>query len=495
MNIKELRLSMNRIFVLAFFFLLGYTIPSIHAQKTIQASIADIIVTAQAESPDYLLAKTRIDNAYWIYVGAKSAFRPQLSLNATLPSINRSISEFTLPSGDRTFVTQSFMSNSIGINLNQAITATGGRVSVSSNLRRLDDFGTSNLPPNYLSAPISIGFDQPIFSQNPFKWDRKEAEINYIAAQKRFVEDREQVAFESVNSFFDLYISQINLEQSIRNSEYLDSIATNAKGRFGVGRISETELLQIQLSAKNAKGTVARNKLNVQNKIELLRIFLGIQEQVDFELEKPAPITVYRIDKEKALEYALKNRSVTEDFRLRLLTAQRTLDAAQKNNGPTLRLQGSFGLTQTSENLSGAYQELLDQQQVSLSVDIPIADFGRRRAQREIAESNLELTRLQLEQDRVSFEREILVNIEQFELIRNQLVLAEEALNIAVKRVDIAKKRFDVGKIDVTNLNIAIQEELSAQQSYYNTVWDLWRAHYTLRNLTLYDFENGVPLE
>jgi len=485
---------MNRIFLLVmlYFFCLDH---SIQAQEVIVADINDIISSAQTDSPNSLLAKTRENNAYWIYVAAKSVFKPQLGFSATLPSINRSIQAITLPGGAQTFVTSSFMSNSVGLSLNQIVSATGGSVFVGTDLQRLDDFGSSSQASSYLSSPISIGFDQPLFRLNPYKWDKKEAEINYTASKKRYVEDRERIAFESVNNFFDLYISKINLEESIRNSAYLDSLALNASGRFSVGRISETELLQIQLSAKNAKGTVARNRLNVQNKIETLRDYLGIQKQVDFDLKTPLPITVFEIDKDKALEYALKNRSVTEDFRLRLLNAERQMETAQKNNGPNLRINGSVGFTQTSETLGGAYQQLLDQEQLSISLDIPIADFGRRKAQREIAKSNLELTKLQLKQDQVSFEREILVNVEQFKLKRDQLQLAEESLDIARKRIDIAKKRFKIGKIDVTNLNIAIQEELGAQQSYYSTLWDLWRAHYTIRNLTLYDFELDVPLE
>ena len=466
-----------------------------HAQDVISADIDEIIMTAQSNSPDYLLAKTRENNAYWIYVGANSIFKPQLNFSAILPSIDRSISALTLPNGQREFVNTSFMSNSVGVSLTQIISATGGNISLGTDLQRLDDIGSSGGQSTYLSTPISIRFDQPLFRLNPYKWDRKEAEINYEASKKRFVEDRERIAFDAVNNFFDLYITKINLEESIRNSAYLDSLAINAEGRFGVGRISETELLQIQLSAKNANGTVARNRLSVQNKVEAMRDFLGIQTVVDFDLDPPTALTLFEIDKDKALEYALKNRSITEDFRLRLLSAQRQVESAQKNNGPSLRLSGSFGLTQTASGLGDAYQQLLDREQVSLSIDIPIADFGRRKAQREIAQSNLELTELQLQQDRVSFEREILVNVEQFKLKRDQLKLAEEALEIATKRVDIAKKRFDIGKIDVTNLNIAIQEELSAQQSYYANLWDLWRAHYTIRNLTLYDFENDVPLK
>ena len=485
---------MNRIILLSFLIFLSISINS-YSQKIINANINQVIADAQSDSPSSLLARATENNAYWIYVASKSVLKPQLSLSATLPSLNRSISALTLPDGTRTFVTTSFMSNSIGINLSQAVAATGGTVFVSSGLQRLDDFGTSNQAATYLSSPVSIGFDQPLFRLNPFKWDRREAEINYEASRKQFVEDRERIAFDAVNSFFDLYISKINLEESIRNSDYLDSIAVNAEGRFSVGKISETELLQIQLGAKNAKGTVARNRLSVQNKIESLRDFLGIKEEVDFNLITPEPITLYEIDKNTALEYAWKNRSITVDFRLRLLNAERQMETARRNNGPNLRLTGSFGLTQSAESLDDAYRGLLDQEQVSLTVDIPIADFGRRKAQREIAKTNLERTQLQLEQDKVSFEREVLVNVEQFNLKRNQLRLAEEALEIAQKRVDIAKKRFSIGKIDVTNLNIAIQEEIGAQQSYYSTLWDLWRAHYTIRNLTLYDFEKGLPLD
>jgi outer membrane protein TolC len=212
-------------------------------------------------------------------------------------------------------------------------------------------------------------------------------------------------------------------------------------------------------------------------------------------LSAPEAITTYTVDKEKALEFARKHRSQTEQFRLNMVRAERQVELAQKNNGPNLQLSGSFGLTKSSDELRGAYNNLLDQERVSLSINIPIADFGRTKAQREIAKSNLERTKLQVRQNEVSFEREIMVNVEQFELKRSQLQLSEEALEIALKRLDIAKKRFQIGKIDVTNLNIAIQEEQNARQQYFNNLWDLWRAHYTIRNLTLYDFETNTPLE
>ena len=368
---------------------------------------------------------------------------------------------------------------------------------MSSSIDRLDQFATNGNPglSSYLSTPIRIGFSQPLMRFNRFKWQKKEAELSYSISKKFYVEERENIAFNAMNNFFDLYTSKLSLEEAQRNMDYLNGIAENAKGRFEVGRISETDMLQIQLSAKNASSNVARLALSVQNKTEVLRDFLGLTSEVTFDLSEPDPLSTYLVDKATALEYAKQNRSATESFRLQLLNAEREVERAQKDNGPNLNLTGSFGLTQSGPQLANAYSNLLDQEGVSLTIDIPIADFGRSKAQREIAKSNLELAQLQVRQSEVSFEREILLNVEQFKLKRDQLQLSEEALNIALKRLDIAKKRFDIGKIDVTNLNIAISEEQSARQQYYSTLWDLWRAHYTLRNLTLYDFENGVVIE
>ena len=133
-------------------------------------------------------------------------------------------------------------------------------------------------------------------------------------------------------------------------------------------------------------------------------------------------------------------------------------------------------------------KNLLDQERITLSLNIPIADWGRTKAQKEIAKSNLDLEQLQVKQDKINFQREITVNVEQFELKKKQLALAIEALEIAGKRLDITKSRYNIGKIDVTNLNIAIQENESARQAYYNALWALKRAHHEIRLLTLYDF-------
>ncbi|MCB0670200.1 MAG: TolC family protein, partial [Saprospiraceae bacterium] len=245
---------------------------------------------------------------------------------------------------------------------------------------------------------------------------------------------------------------------------------------------------QIELRTKNADTEVATELLNYQTANERLRTFIGMKDNIEFNLLAPETLTQYDIDANTALEYARRYRSQTTDFQIRLLEARMNMDQAQKSGGVNVNLSGSFGLSQTGPTFLDAYRNPIDQEQLSLSLEIPIADWGKNRSEREIAKSNLELTQRTIELDNVNFERQVILRVQQFELKRSQLALSRRAADVAEKRVDIAKSRYQIGKIDVTELNIALDEYETARRGYYQALWALWTAHYEIRNLTLYDF-------
>ena len=318
--------------------------------------------------------------------------------------------------------------------------------------------------------------------------------MEYAKAEKVYTEEYEMIALETVDRYFDLYLTELNLITAEDNFEYLDSLAFTAQKRFELGRISETEMLQVQLSARNADARIATLLQEQQNKTERLRDYLGIQEEVVFELTPPEEIEAYLVDKARALSLANENRSTVDDFNIRLKNSQMELERARSLNQPSISVNGSFGLTQSAPTFSGAFSGFQDQERISLSLEIPIADWGRSKARQEIAKSSLELAQLQIKEDRINFEREVALAVDQIPIVREKLVLAKTALEIAEKRQDISKKRYQLGKQDATNLNIAIQEYATAEQSYYQTLWEMWQLHYRLRLLTLYDFKENLEL-
>ncbi len=459
-------------------------------------SLEQVIEEAQGRTRKTTLAKTRVNNRYWNYTAFKGSFKPFLSAEATLPDFNRSISRITLPDGSDAFISRSLISADAGLNITQIVPSLGTRISLYSGVERIDILD-EDLPTetSYFSSPISIAFQQPIFQHNAYKWDKKIQPLIYEEAQKRYVEDMELIAFQAVNAFFDFYIAQLDFEATDLDKSIADSLYVLSQGRFKVGQIAETDLMQIELNVKTSESAQAQAKIDLENSAEELRQLLNIQDEVFFKLIEPKELTELDIDIDRAIELAKLHRSTSTSFQRRMLEAQKNVDQATKSNGLNFNLSGRFGLSQTAETLSDSYKDLLDQERLALSLEIPIADWGRSKAEREIAASELELTRINIEQEKEDFEREIDIKIRQLALLKISLDLAKSTYELAQKRLDISRKRYYIGKIEVLDLNQAIVEKENSRTSYYQRLRNYYSGYYELRLLTLYDFLRDERIE
>lgn len=468
-----------------------------YSQKdTMRLELAEVVRMAETGSPDAQIATTQLNNNFWRYQSFLANYKPQINFEATLPNLNRSIEAITLPDGSDIFLSRSLMRNNVGITLQQDIALTGGRVFASTGLQRIDIFKTDGNPGSlsYLSSPISIGLIQPLLGFNQLKWDKQIEPLRYEEATRGYSEDQADIAFEAASRFFDVLIAQLNVEAAIRDKANADTLYEISNSRFEVGNIAETELLQIELNARNAETNLAQSRFDLQNSTEQLRNFLGIRTATTFQLVAPYDLPDYIVDPDIALEMARKYRSQTVAFQRRRMEADRNVAQAKGETGFSADIFASFGLSQTAPTLGQAYQSPLDQEQLQIGLSFPIADWGKTQARLEIAASNSELIRMQVQQDEINFDQEIIIKVNQFQQVRQQAVLAERSYEIALKRLDITRKRYRIGKIDVTDLNLAISEEANARRSYISALQNFWLAAYDLRRLTLYDFENDRAL-
>ncbi|MEM9259277.1 MAG: TolC family protein, partial [Bacteroidota bacterium] len=234
--------------------------------------------------------------------------------------------------------------------------------------------------------------------------------------------------------------------------------------------------------------------LNVQTANEQLRSFLGITENATFQLLTPDNIPATEVRVDSAISYALAHRSEILGFERRALEVESEVDRAIKQNGFRLDLEGQLGLSGTDASLGGAYQDLIDQEVITLGIRVPIADFGKARSRIEVARSNRELELLNIQQERISFERRVNLVVRQFSLLRDQVALADRAYEVALRREEITRKRYRIGKISITELNLAVREMDEARLQYVASLRDFWLGNYDLRRLTLYDFIEGEKL-
>jgi outer membrane protein len=462
---------------------------------TLRLSLPEIVALAQSDAPDVLLAETRMKNRYWAFQSILADFRPAISFDGELPDLQRSIDIITLPDGSDVFLQRAQMRNRVGLSLSQSIVPTGGTIFASTGLQRLDIFRdqADNLT-SYFSTPVSIGISQPVFGFNQMKWNKKIEPLRYQEATRQFAEEMEGIAYQAAQFFFDVFISQLDLEAATRDKANADTLLNISRGRFGAGRIAETELLQVELAAMNADAAAQEALLSLQTGTERLRNYLGITQAVNFKLVPPTDIPEFELDAQRALALAEENRSDIIRFYRQLEEADQAVAQAKANSGLQMDVYGVFSLSQTGSKVNNSYKDPLDNETFRVGFEIPIFDWGKARSRLETAVSNRELTHMNVDQDRVNFEQEILLKVKQFDLLKSKTELALRAYEISLRREEMTRKRYYIGKYDVLDLNVAVTEKEGARRGYMNALRAYWLAYYDIRQTMLYDFERNVSL-
>ncbi len=210
--------------------------------------------------------------------------------------------------------------------------------------------------------------------------------------------------------------------------------------------------------------------------------------------DKNLNITLFDIDSKKALEEAKTNRPEAVNFERRLINSERDLTAAKRATGLTATLSGSYGLSNSGESLSSIYHNPNRSQILQLTMSVPILDWGRAASAVKMAESQRDLAQFDVQKAKEDFDRSVIVQVEQFSLLKGQLITAKEADRVAENGYKIALKKFQNGEISITDLNIALSERETAKRDYIGSLSTYWLAYYNLRILTLYDFETDQKI-
>ena len=479
------------------FFLAGLLVfvpESSFADVRRKLTLEEVVAIARQQSPDAFAARHRYRGSYWHYRSHQAGYLPHLQFDATIPNLNRSISPITLPDGSDMFVRRSLAISSGNLSLSQTIGLTGGQLFVNSGLQRIDLIREDGTEVSYLSTPVNVGFSQPIFAFNPFKWERKIEPLRFEEARKLYLESLEHISLRATNFFFDLLQGQINMEINKLNLASNDTLYRIARGRFLLGRIAENELLQMELNVLNSKANLEQSRINYEGALFRFRSYLGLGDSEIPELIPPGNIPDLQINVSAALAEARKNRADIIARQRQMLEAESQLAQARADNRFNANLYAVFGLTQTSDDFGSVYKNPLDQQQLTIGISIPILDWGVSKGRVRMAESNRELVSTTVNQALVDFEQEVTLRVMEFNMLKSQLEIARMADIIAQKRFDITRERFLIGRIDIFELNLALEEKDRSKQRYLSALRTYWLGFYEIRRLTLFDFLNDRPI-
>lgn len=474
--------------------MLALSVSAIMAQDSLRVyTLREVVDIARTQSPDAVSARHAYNSALWNYRSYRADYLPHVTLTSS-PYFNKTTDYATLPDGSESYVKYNNLKTDVTLNIRQNLHLTGGSFTLSSFVRRLDLF-LGRHTTTYNVQPLMLTYQQSLFGYNSLKWSRRTEPVRYRVARKNYSEAMELVSAQASSYFFSLAAAQTNMSIAEGNFAEADTLYNFALARYNIGTITENEILQLEVNRLSAETELLNARISLDEATDRLRSYLNITEKIRMQVNVDEDIPQINVEVGNAMALARENNPELESLLLQRLEGESNLARARADRGLKADVYLRVGLSQTGEEFRTSFNNLLDEQYVSLSLSLPIFDWGKGRGQVERARSNLKLVETNINRSEIEFEQRVSKVVKQFNLQWRRVDIARRTKATAAHRYEVARKLYIMGRSTVLHLNDAMKEKDTAFRAYVASLATYWDLYYTLRSLTRYDFERNRLIE
>lgn len=471
-----------------------FTSVYLQAQQPLALSLERTIMLAADSSLEAFRTKNMYLAGYWQFRTYKAGRLPSLTLNLRPAQYNRDITRrYDSQLNKDVYKTQQSFYASGNVGIEQNFDLLGGTFFLDSDLGYMRTFG-ENSGNQFTTIPIRLGYNQSLFGYNPFKWERKIEPLKYEKTKKELLYNIEQISEQATIYFFTLAMAQAEYDLAKENVASTDTLYRTGQERHKIASINKAELLTLKLDAVNARNTLQNTEISLKRAMFSLASFLNFDKNTEIRLNLPGRPRDMYISVDEALVLARENNPKYLSLRQEILEAEQQVDKTKRESMFNASINASIGFNQVSDKLKDAYRDPLQQDIVSVSVSIPLVDWGVRKGRHNIAKNNLNVTQISARQEELTVEEDVIMTVGDFNIQQNLISSAEEALDLAIMAYSETKQRFMIGKADINSLTLSLNRQQEAQRNYISALQNYWLSYFKIRKLTLHDFETGVSL-
>jgi outer membrane protein TolC len=200
------------------------------------------------------------------------------------------------------------------------------------------------------------------------------------------------------------------------------------------------------------------------------------------------------VDMQKAIDYGLKSRMEIRQREIDIENSQFDLITTKAANEFKGDVSLSIGLIGENKKLKDIYDNPTRNPQVSVSFNVPVFDWGEKKARIKAQEAVIESAKLDLDEEK----KQIIIDIRSvYRSLQNQkmqIEIAKQNERNAQLTYEINQERYKNG--DLTGMDLSLyQTQLSEKKmSYAQALIDYKIELLNLKIQTLYDFEQSKAI-
>ncbi len=319
-------------------------------------------------------------------------------------------------------------------------------------------------------GPFSVFDGRARLSQSLFDWSSIEtvraARLDQRSANLSYEDTREQVVQVVTSLYLQAAAGKSRVDTSEAQLETAKSLYTQAVSLRNSGVAAGIDVLraQVQMQTQQQRVLSATNDLE-KEKIALARA-IGLPGNQQFSVADPISYSdMDRPNFSDAFNSALNNRADYRQAKAAVAAAQAGKRAAQSQRLPTVRFDADYG---TLGNRPGSSHGTFT---TAASLQVPIFDGGRIRAETEQSDSLLRQREALLTNLSSRIEEEIRVALLDLNNAAAQVLVAHSSVDLASQQLKQAQDRFRSGVANTIEVVQAQEVVASANDSYIGSVF------------------------
>lgn len=395
------------------------------------------------------------------------------------------------------YTNESFASNAT-FRVEQPILVTDGTLSLINRFgwqssTAVFEGGTSTSSERFTNN-LYLNYNQPLFTYNRLKLQLKELELSYENANISYAMQRLNLERNVTQFFYNVYMSQMNLTIAREELENTQRSYEIIKNKVEAGLAAREELYQAELNLATANSGLQNSQVNFENAKDQLKMYLGIDLFEDILVYADVEAVPVPVDLDKAIQSGLTSRMELRQREIEVETTQFDMIRTKSLNEFSGSMNLAFGFIGDNKNLGQIFDQPTKNPQVQLSFNIPLFDWGERKARIQAQEATMKSAELNLDEQK----KQIIIDIRQvFRNLQNQLnqiEIARQSERNAQLTYEINLERYQNG--DLTGMDLSLyQNQLSSRKlAYAQALLNYKIELLNLKIQTLYDFEKNQPV-
>jgi outer membrane protein TolC len=247
---------------------------------------------------------------------------------------------------------------------------------------------------------LYLSVNQPLFTYNRTKLELKSLELDLENAQLVYAMQKLNLEKQVTQFFYNIYLAQMKLtvsEEEFANTQKSLEITQN---KVSAGIAAKEDLYQAELNFATAKSNVRNSRVTLENYKDQFKQYIGMDITTEVAVMTDANFNPVVVDLSKAIEYGQNSRMELRQREIDIENSQFALIQTKSRNEFRGDLNFSVGIIGDNETLQNIYKTPTNNPSVSVSFNVPLFDWGEKKARIKAQEAVIETGKLNLNEEK-----------------------------------------------------------------------------------------------